>query len=82
MITDGISWVYNGKTVKIVKVSRRGTYALTASFGGQSRTVYVVAKDPVETEYVLYRNDFDTAPADFRIVESTAGARAYCADGN
>lgn len=74
MTTSGITWTYNGKTVSSFTPSARGVYALTAKSGSNSKTVYVVAKEAFETEYVLYRNDFDTAPADFRVAENTYGS--------
>lgn len=82
MTTSGITWTYNGSTVYVFTPSERGTYALTAKYGSYSKTIYVVAKDPEETEYVLYRNDFDVAPSDIRIPERSSGTSVYVSDGN
>ena len=41
-----------------VTPAAKGVYALTATAGEQSKTVYVVAKEPTETEYVLYEVDY------------------------
>lgn len=42
-----------------VTAPARGVYPLTASVNGRSRTVYLVVKDPSESEYVLYEEEFD-----------------------
>lgn len=70
MTKSGIIWTYNDKTVSSFAPSARGVYPLMATVGSLSKTIYVVAKNPEETEYVLYRNDFDTMPTDFRVPEN------------
>ncbi len=69
MISQGIRWTYDGKTVTDFTPPARGVYPLTATADGQSKTVYIVAKNPEETRYVLYRNDFNEAPADLRVAD-------------
>lgn len=66
-----ITWQNGESTVTSYTPSVKGVYPLTATAGSESRTVYVVAKNANETEYVLYENDFSTAPnmSDFRVVE-------------
>ena len=73
MVTEGLTWTYSGKTVTSFTPPARGVYPLTVTASGQSKTVYIVAKSPEETEYVLYRNDFNEAPSDFRVAEQNGG---------
>lgn len=82
MTTSGITWTQNGAALSTFTPSARGVYALTAKSGANVKTVYVVAKNPEETEYVLYRNDFDTAPTDFRVIENTNGAKVSVSGSN
>ncbi len=51
--TGGITWTYNGKTVTSFTPDAKGVYALTATSGSNTKTVYVVAKNPDENEYLL-----------------------------
>ena len=39
----------------------KGVYALTAKTGDTTKTIYVIAKNPEDTEYVMWENNFDTA---------------------
>lgn len=82
MTTSGITWTYNGSTVKTFTPSARGVYTLTAKSGSNTKTIYVVAKNPEETEYVLYRNDFDALPNNYRIPEQTSGTSITASGGN
>jgi len=82
MTKSGISWSMNGQILQSFSPAARGVYTLTAKAGSCSKTVYVVAKSPEETEYVLYRNDFDIAPSDYRIPEKSHGGSVYVADSN
>ena len=77
MVTQDLRWSYEGRTVKSFTPEERGVYPLTVKAQGQTATVYVVAKSQSETEYVLYRNDFDEAPTDFR-----QGNNASVVDGS
>lgn len=59
-----------------------GVYALTATAGTRSRTVYLVAKGAGDSEYVLYSNDFSSTDiSDFRVVQQTSGATIDVVDG-
>lgn len=82
MTKSGITWKQNGSVLTSFTPSARGVYAVTATSGGKVRTVYIVAKNPEETEYVLYRNDFSTAPSDFRVVETSNGGSVSVSGGN
>lgn len=53
-----IVWTYEGETVTSFTPEAKGVYELVATVGENSKTVYVVAKNADETEYVLYENDF------------------------
>lgn len=46
-----------------VTANKPGVYALTATAGEYSRTVYLVSKYAEDTEYVLYENSFDDPDA-------------------
>lgn len=81
MVTDGIIWTENGSVITSFTPAEKGVYALSARHGSVQKTVYVVAKNPGEEEYVLYRNDFDAAPGDFRIIEQTNGSTVSVKDG-
>lgn len=81
MVTDGIVWTENGAVITSFTPVEKGVYALTARSGNSQMTVYVVAKNPAEEEYVLYRNDFDTAPGDFRVIEQANGSKVSVNDG-
>ncbi len=74
VVTSGITWTSNGSTIKSFTPSKRGVYELKAKSGSNSKTIYVVAKNTYETEYVLYRNDFDVAPSDIRVAQNTNGS--------
>ncbi len=80
-VYSGVSWKNGADTVTSFTPSAAGVYSLTASAGGKTMTVYVVAKNVEENEYILYYNDFSVSPADFRIVEQTSGASASVSDG-
>ena len=82
MVKSSIAWTYNGAAVNSFTPSKRGVYSLTAKSGSYTKTIYVVAKNPEETEYVLYRNDFNAAPTNFRVQESSNGGVVSTANGN
>lgn len=88
MTTGGITWSYEGAEVTDFTAAQKGVYALTARQGETSKTVYVVAKDAADEEYVLYRNDFTSASSDLRVVATTNDAtvsqdgEAYILDGS
>jgi hypothetical protein len=82
MVTEGITWLQNGAVITGFTPAEKGVYPLTARYGSSQMTVYVVAKNPGEEEYVLYRNDFDAAPSDFRVIERTNGSTVSVKNGN
>ncbi len=55
----GITWTdASGATVEAVTPTKKGVTKLTANFRGQkSKTIYVVAKEKNETEYVLFEDN-------------------------
>ncbi len=81
MTESGISWTYNGSVVRSFTPPAKGVYTLVASKGSSTMNVYVVAKKASETEYVLYRNDFNSAPTDFRVIQEINGASVYQVHG-
>ncbi len=80
-VENGIQWKNGSSAVTSYTPTAKGVYALTASYGGKTMTVYVVAKNAADSEYVLYYNDFSAAPTDFRIVQQTSGATVTTSGG-
>ena len=72
---SAIVWKDGSNTVTSYTPAEKGVYPLTATANGKSKTVYVVAKNANETEYVLYEDDYSTAPdlSQFRIIQQPAG---------
>ena len=69
-----VEWKDGDRVVTSFTPEKKGVYPLTASSGSLSSTVYVVAKDAQDADYVLYENDFSSDPAaDLRTVQQTAG---------
>ena len=59
-----------------------GVYKLTASAGSLAKTVYVVAKNLTDTEYVLYFDGFTSEGLDgYRPIEIPSGTEYYVSDG-
>ncbi|MBR6783340.1 MAG: DUF1080 domain-containing protein [Clostridia bacterium] len=56
--TSNITWKNGTSTITSFKPSAKGVTKLTATSGSKSKTIYVVAKEASETEYVLYEADF------------------------
>ena len=56
-----ITWKNGDSAVTTVTPDKKGVTTLTATAGTTTKNVYVVAKNPDETEFVLYENDFDSA---------------------
>jgi hypothetical protein len=71
-----IVWKLDGQQITSFTPESAGVTKLTATSGGITRNIYVVTRNLSDGEFVLYRNDFDTAPTDFRVVQQT-GATAY-----
>ncbi len=72
---SAIVWKDGSNTVTSYTPAEKGVYPLTATANGKSKTVYVVAKNANETEYVLYEDDYSTAPdlSQFRVIQQPAG---------
>ena len=68
-------WKDGDKTVTSYTPAEKGVYQLKATAGGKTKAVFVVAKNANETEYVLYENDFSTAPdlSQFRVIQQPSG---------
>jgi len=62
-VTSDVKWTYNGSEVKQFKAEEAKVYPLVAQSGGRTQNVYIVAKNPSDSEYVLYYNDFSDANA-------------------
>ena len=57
--TTDITWKNaSNATITSFKPTEKGVTKLTATKGSKSKTIYVVAKEADETEYVLYEADF------------------------
>ena len=60
---ENIVWSTEAQGIEIVNnqicPENAGTYALTATSGTSTKTVYLVVKKPTDTEYVLYYDDFN-----------------------
>ncbi len=56
----GLTWSSDALTISgnKAKVTAVGVYPLKASDGSTEKTIYLVAKAPADTEYVLYNADF------------------------
>ena len=70
-----IVWKDGTNTITSYTPAEKGVYELTATAGGKTRKIYVVAKNANEKEYVLYENDFSTSPdlSQFRIIQKPSG---------
>lgn len=72
---SAIVWKDGEQTVTSYTPAARGVYPLTATASGVTKTVFVVAKNANETEYVLYEDDYSTAPdlSQFRVIQKPTG---------
>ena len=73
-----------------------GTYKLTATSGTSTKSVYLLVKNPTETEYVLYYDDFnidvdgdgeytervELSETDYTAIYDAQGTEAYVQGGN
>ena len=57
---SAIDWSDGEKTITSFTPEKKGVTKLIASAKGENKDIFVVAKDPAETEYVLYENDFSS----------------------
>ena len=73
--SSDIVWTLNGQTVKSVTPTEKGVTTITATAKGKSKTIYVVAKNANETEYVLYEDDYSVSPdlSKFRVIQQPSG---------
>lgn len=82
---DKLSWSSDEVNVSGNKVTApaKGVYRLKVTNGAITRTVYLVAKAPGESEYVLYENDFSDASSisDWKKLQQTSGASYTVKDG-
>ncbi len=77
---SNLTWSSEELTISDNTVSAplAGTYRLTASSGELSKTIYLVAKKPADTEYVLYQNSFNSADEVFQWYQAkTDGKETY-----
>ena len=70
-----LTWKDGDKAVTSFTPAVKGVYPLTVTANGKSKTVYVVAKNADEKEYVLYEDDFSASPdlSQFRIIQQPSG---------
>ncbi len=81
---SGLSWSSDKLTVNGTKVKApaAGVYPLKASDGTTSKTVYLVAKAPTDTEHVLYSADFSNFDiSDIQENHKSSGASWGVANG-
>lgn len=70
-----LTWKDGDKEITSFTPAEKGVYPLTVSASGKTKTVYIVAKNADENEYVLYEDDYTTAPdlSQFRVIQQPAG---------
>lgn len=70
-----LTWKDGDKAITSYTPAEKGVYPLTVSGGGKTRTVYVVAKNANESEYVLYEDDYSVKPdlSQFRVIQQPSG---------
>ena len=57
--TSNLTWTNEaGNTITKITPASKGVTPITAKSGSKTKTIYVVAKEANETEYVLYEADF------------------------
>lgn len=76
---DKLSWSTPDAQISVkdgryVTVSKKGLYLLNVTDGSTKKTIYIVAKLPTETEYVLYSNDFSSMSGIDKIQQTSASA--------
>ena len=60
-VSSGITWKNEaGEEVAEFTPAAKGVYRFTATAGSKSKTIYVVAKNASEKEYVLFEDDFSS----------------------
>ena len=74
---DKIAWTSDAIAIDggAVKPTAKGVYALTATAGSTTRTIYLVVKAQDEAEYVLYEETFDNVSSfeelGYRLIQQT-----------
>ena len=70
-----IVWKDGDNTVTSYTPAEKGVYQLKATAGSKTKTIFVVAKNANETEYVLYEDDYSVSPdlSQFRIIQKPSG---------
>ncbi len=61
-----ISWQLGDAAQKTIRVTEKGVSELVASYGSSKQKIYLVSKNPEDTEYVLYENDFNCTIDDLK----------------
>ena len=61
---DKITWSSNEIAIvdNQICIDTKGTYKLTATSDSLTKTIYLIVKNPTDTEYVLFFDDFDRDP--------------------
>ncbi len=82
---DKITWSLNKVEIvdKQVCFDTAGVYELTATSGTSTKSVYLIVKNPTDTEYVLFSDDFNRAElgSDYTIAEAPSKTEYYLKDG-
>ena len=85
MNADSIVW--SSEDIEIVNgciyPTATGVYQLTATSGSNVKTVYLIVKNPSDSEYVLFLDDFNgtSLSEDYRELEIPTGTEYYVSDG-
>ncbi len=77
-----ITWKKDGKAISTFTPSASGVAALTATYGGKTKNVYVVTRSLNDGEYVLYYNDFSSDKGDLRVIQQSSASAYYDGAGN
>lgn len=82
---DKITWSSNDITItdNCIYPTVAGTYKLTATDGSSTKNVYLVVKNPTDTEYVLFLDDFNRTElgSDYTALEVPNNTKYYIEDG-
>ena len=82
---SALTWSSSEVTVSNNKLTAptKGVYTLSVTNGSIKRNVYLVVKEPQETEYVLYETDFSDAAVlnEWKKLQQTAGAKYSVENG-
>ncbi|MCA0756987.1 DUF1080 domain-containing protein [Paenibacillus sp. N4] len=88
---DALQWTSESPSVTVengkVKVLDKGVHWVTAQGGSASVKLLVAAKNPADTDYVLYEENFDqlaegSMPQDWKRIEGTSAALASVTAGS